>query len=60
MSVKGFFVAIACILVGGFGFWYGIQKAIEASGSPLWIAVVILSFIALFFGVGALSSRIKL
>jgi succinate dehydrogenase hydrophobic anchor subunit len=60
MSVKGFFIAIACTVAGAFGLWYGIQKVIETEGSVIWIAILVISFIAVFFGMGVFSSRIKL
>jgi hypothetical protein len=40
--------------------WYGIQKTIETEGSMFWIAILVISFIAVFFGIGVLSSKIKL
>lgn len=60
MSVKGFFIALLCVIAGGFGLYYSLLNIINTNGSGGWIALLIVSFIAVIFGLGVLSNRIKL
>jgi len=59
MSVKGFFIALLCVVAGGIGAFYSLLGIVNTNGSPSWIALLIVSFIAVLFGMGVLSNRIK-
>lgn len=60
MSVKGFFIALLCVALGGVVTYYSIYHIITAPNIPTgWIALLIVSVIVMFFGMGVLSSKIK-
>jgi len=60
MSPKGFFIAILCVVAGGFGAYYSLLGIINTNSPTGWIVLLIASFIAMVFGMGVLSNRIKL
>jgi len=64
MSVKGFFIAILCVVAGGFGAYYSLLGLINTTGSTAsptgWIVLLIISIIAAAFGMGVFANRIKL
>ena len=60
MSVKGFFIALLCVVAGGIGVFYSLLGFVNTNGSAGWIALLIVSSIAVLFGIGVLSNRIKL
>jgi hypothetical protein len=60
MSVKGFFIAILCVVAGAVGFYYSMMGIMTTTVDPTrWIVLLIISFIAIFFGMGVLANRIK-
>ena len=60
MSGKGVLIALFCAIGGGILAFFSLRGFLHAYGSPLWLALLIVSFIAMLFGVGALSSRIQM
>jgi hypothetical protein len=61
MSVKGFFIALFCVGLGGVGTYYSFVNIITATNTPTgWIILLIISFLAMFFGMGVFANRIKL
>ena len=61
MSVKGFIIALLCVIAGGCGTYYSIMHLITTIDSLTgWLVLLIISFIAIFFGTGVLANRIKL
>jgi hypothetical protein len=58
MSVKGFFIAIICVVVGGIGAYYSLIAISPQSNLPY--ITLIISFIAIIFGMGVFANRIKL
>ena len=60
MSVKGFLIAILCVIAGGFGFYYSMMGIMNTTDTPTgWIVLLIISVIAIAFGTGVLANRIK-
>jgi hypothetical protein len=61
MSVKGFFIALLCVALGGLGTYYSLMGIMTTTVAPTrWIVLLIFSVIAIFFGTGVLANRIKL
>jgi len=60
MSVKGFFIAIACVLLGGWGFVESLTKLMSGDTATLWLIILAISFLAMFFGMGVFANKIKL
>ncbi len=60
MSVKGFFIALLCLGAGGAGLYFSFYNIINTNSFGGWIVLLIASFIAVFFGMGVLSGKIKL
>ncbi len=60
MSVKGFFIAIACVILGGWGFVVSLTKLMSGDASTLWLIILAISFLAMFFGMGVFANKIKL
>jgi len=64
MSVKGFSIAIFCVVAGGFGVYYSLLGFINTTGSTAsptgWIVLLIISIIVAAFGMGVFANRIKL
>jgi hypothetical protein len=60
MSVKGFFIAILCVVAGGIGTYYSLMGIMTTTIDPTrWIVLLIFSIIAIAFGMGVLTNRIK-
>jgi hypothetical protein len=61
MSVKGFFIAILCVVAGGVGTYYSLMGIMTTTVDPTrWIVLLIISVIAIAFGMGVFANRIKL
>lgn len=60
MSVKGFFIALACVGLGTWGFIVSITHILSNDASLMWILILAFSFLAMFFGMGVFSTKIKL
>lgn len=60
MSVKGFFIAIACVGLGGWGFVESFIRIMSGNASTLWVIILAISLLAMFFGMGVFSTKIKL
>jgi hypothetical protein len=61
MSVKGFFIALLCVVAGGIGTYYSLMGIMTTNDDPTrWIVLLIISIIATAFGMGVLANRIKL
>lgn len=60
MSVKGFFIALACVGLGAWGFIASITHILSNDASLMWIIILAVSLLAMFFGMGVFSTKIKL
>jgi hypothetical protein len=61
MSVKGFFIALLCVIAGGVLTYYSLMGIMTTTADPTrWIVFLIISIIIIAFGTGVLANRIKL